>query len=44
MLSDIMEILETIGWISLGFVLEVGSRNLAKRISPKLLLNLRGKK
>lgn len=41
-----MEILEMIGWISLGFVpsyivLEVGSRKLARGIYAKLLLNLR---
>jgi hypothetical protein len=40
-----MEILEMIGWISLGFVpsyiaLEIGTRKLARRISAKLLLNL----
>jgi hypothetical protein len=44
-----MEILEMIGWISMGFVplyivLEVGSRELAKRTSAKLLLDLRAEK
>jgi hypothetical protein len=49
MISYSMEIPEMIGWISLGFVptyvgLEVGSRKLARRITPKLLLNVRGKR
>jgi hypothetical protein len=44
-----MEILEMIGWISLGFVpmyvvFEVGSRQLTRRISAKPLLNLRSEK
>jgi hypothetical protein len=49
MISYSMEIPEMIGWISLGFVptyvgLEVASRKLARRISAKPLLNVRGKK
>ncbi len=49
MISFTMETPEMIGSISLGFVplnieLEVGSRHLAKRISPKLVLNLRDEK
>jgi hypothetical protein len=49
MISYSMEIPEMIGWISLGFVptyvgLEVGSRKLARRISAKPLLNVRGKR
>lgn len=49
MISYTMEILEMIGWISLGFDppyvgLEVASRKLARRISAKPLLNLRGKR
>jgi hypothetical protein len=40
---------EMIGWISLGFVpsyivLELGSSQLARRISAKPLLNLRSEK
>lgn len=49
MISYTMEILEMIEWISLGFVptyvgLEVASRKLARRISAKPLLNVRGKR
>jgi hypothetical protein len=45
MISFIMEIPEIIGGNSLGFVpmdivLEVGSRQLTKRVTAKLLLNL----
>ena len=40
-----MEILEMVGWISLGFIpsyvaLEVGSRKLARRISARQLLTV----
>jgi hypothetical protein len=49
MISYVMEILEMIGWISLGFVpsyiaLEVGTRKLARKMSAKQLLNLRVEK
>jgi hypothetical protein len=49
MISYNMETFETIGWISLGFIptyagLEVGSRKLTRRKTPKLLLNVRDEK
>jgi hypothetical protein len=49
MISYTMEILEMIGWISLGFIptyvgLEVASHKPARRISAKPLLNLRDKR
>ena len=45
MISSTMEIPEIMGWNSLGFVpmytvLEVGSLQLTKRVAAKLLLNL----
>ncbi len=48
MISCAMEILETVGWISLGFIpsyvaLEVGSRKLARRISARQFLTVGGK-
>jgi hypothetical protein len=44
-----MEILEMVGWISLGFIpiyvaLEVGSRKLARRISARQFLTVVGGK
>jgi hypothetical protein len=43
-----MEILEMVGWISLGFIpsyvaLEVGSRKPARRISARQFLTVGGK-
>ena len=48
MISCAMEIFETVGWISLGFIpsyvaLEVGSRKLARRISARQFLTVGGK-
>jgi hypothetical protein len=48
MISYTMEILEMVGWISLGFIpmyvaLEVGSRQLTKRIPARQLLTVGGK-
>lgn len=44
-----MEILQMIGWFSLGHVqsyidLEVGTRKLAREVTGKLFLDVRGKK
>ena len=48
MISCAMEILEMVGWISVGFIpsyvtLEVGSRTLARRISARQFLTVGGK-
>jgi hypothetical protein len=49
MISYGMEMHEMISWISSGFIptyvgLEVGSRKLTRRKTPKLLLNVRDEK
>jgi hypothetical protein len=48
MISSAMEILEMVGWISLGFIPsyvahKVGSHKLARRISARQFLTVGGK-